>query len=317
MGEPPAPVDAVQPLVGRDRERSLLDAYAARLADGPSGFVLRGESGIGKTALWRAAVVALRTDGRQVLVARPAAEERAIGLGGLTDLLGEHDDEVAALDPDDAGSAAGRATLTALRALAAEGPVVVAIDDLQWLDAASARALRFALRRLEARADRPAGDGAHAAGRGRPRRAVAPHPAQRLGGARGRAARARRAAPRCSRARRSRGRCCSASTRSRAATRCTPSSWPAASAGRDAAGGAEPLAAADLAARGDRAAAGLDLPPGLARCSTRSPARADVDAARWPARLPEAELEAALAAAEREELLLVGERLGRSASRTR
>ena len=58
VGEPPAPVDVFQPLVGRDRERALLDGYAARLADGPSGFVLRGESGIGKTALWRAGVLA-------------------------------------------------------------------------------------------------------------------------------------------------------------------------------------------------------------------------------------------------------------------
>ena len=41
-----------------------------------------------------------------------------------------------------------RATLAALRDLAAESPVVVAVDDGQWLDPASARALAFAVRRL-------------------------------------------------------------------------------------------------------------------------------------------------------------------------
>jgi hypothetical protein len=36
-----------------------------------------------------------------------------------------------------------------LRALAASGPVVVAIDDVQWLDVPSARVLAFVVRRLE------------------------------------------------------------------------------------------------------------------------------------------------------------------------
>jgi hypothetical protein len=36
-----------------------------------------------------------------------------------------------------------------LRALAASGPVIIAIDDVQWLDVPSARVLAFAVRRLE------------------------------------------------------------------------------------------------------------------------------------------------------------------------
>ncbi len=305
VGEPPAPIDAIQPLVGRDRERSLLDAYAARLADGPSGFVLRGESGIGKTALWRAAVVALRADGRQVLVARPAAEERALGLGGLTDLLGEHDDEVAALDPDDAGSAAGRATLTALRALAAEGPVVVAIDDLQWLDAASARALRFALRRLEAEPI-----GLLATARTPPGEDDPVEPWRRillsgweelevgpLGLAELRRLLEGTAIPR------------PVLQRIHEVSGGNPLyalELARGPAGRDAAGGAEPLALPTSlrAAIGQRLAS---LPPGLAALLDTVAAAGPTPTRALARTLPEAELEEALAAAEREELLVVGE----------
>ncbi|MCY7303903.1 MAG: hypothetical protein LH654_12905, partial [Thermoleophilia bacterium] len=54
-------------------------------------------------------------------------------------------DQVDAADP----LAVARGTLLALKALAARSPIVVAVDDLQWLDAASARALAYAVRRLE------------------------------------------------------------------------------------------------------------------------------------------------------------------------
>ena len=43
----------------------------------------------------------------------------------------------------------GRAVLTALRGIAADEPLVIAVDDVQWLDSFSARVLRYALRRLE------------------------------------------------------------------------------------------------------------------------------------------------------------------------
>jgi hypothetical protein len=68
---------------------------------------------------------------------------------GLADLFEEIDVDPALLQDDDA-MARGRAVLTALRNLAETGPVVVAIDDAQWLDSASARAVRYAVRRFEA-----------------------------------------------------------------------------------------------------------------------------------------------------------------------
>ena len=67
---------------------------------------------------------------------------------GLADLFEEIDTDPALLRDDDA-MARGRAVLTALRGLVDTGPVVLAIDDAQWLDSASARAVRYALRRFE------------------------------------------------------------------------------------------------------------------------------------------------------------------------
>ncbi len=68
---------------------------------------------------------------------------------GLADLFEEIDVDPVLLRDDDA-MARGRAVLAALRGLADTGPVVLAIDDVQWPDSASARAVRYALRRFEA-----------------------------------------------------------------------------------------------------------------------------------------------------------------------
>ena len=87
-----------------------------------------------------------------VLVARPAEEESPASLVGLLDLFDTVDPEPAVLDPDTDVFERGRATLRTLRRLTADAHVVLAIDDEQWLDAVSARALRYALRRLD---DRP------------------------------------------------------------------------------------------------------------------------------------------------------------------
>jgi hypothetical protein len=81
-----------------------------------------------------------------VLVTRPAEEELSLTLAGLIDLFADGDGEVDAADDP---LARGRAVLAALRDAVRDGPALVTIDDLQWLDAASARALRYALRRLD------------------------------------------------------------------------------------------------------------------------------------------------------------------------
>lgn len=99
---------------------------------------------------------------------RPVESETTLSFAGLSDLLSADAErvlaslpppqrralEVALLLRDDDGPtpdrrALGAAVLGALRVLERERPVVVAVDDLQWLDPSSWTALEFALRRLE------------------------------------------------------------------------------------------------------------------------------------------------------------------------
>ena len=94
----------------------------------------------------------MRAAGHVVLVARPAEEELRGTMIGLLDLFEDVDADPAVLDPDTDLFERGRAVLSTLRRLTEAHSVVLAIDDLQWLDPISVRSLRYALRRLE---DRP------------------------------------------------------------------------------------------------------------------------------------------------------------------
>ena len=155
-------------VVGRDEELSSLSAFLDRRADeqGPIALALEGEAGIGKSTLWRAAVEDARRRGLRVLSSRPAESERGLAYAGLGDLFdGALDEVLSSLTPprrralevvllveDAVGRpvdqrALGVAVRSALELLAEDG-LVLAVDDLQWLDASSASALGFALRRL-------------------------------------------------------------------------------------------------------------------------------------------------------------------------
>jgi len=148
-------------------ELARLEAFVEGTADGPPRLLLEGEAGIGKTTLWRAGVERARELGFRVLESRPAAPERELSFAALGDLLSEaHDDigdlpapqrralRVALLLEEAEGEPADERVVAAamlglLRRLAAEKPLVVALDDIQWLDAPSAGALQFAFRRLD------------------------------------------------------------------------------------------------------------------------------------------------------------------------
>jgi len=122
-------------------------------------------AGMGKTTLWSWAVSRARAGGAIVLVARPAESEAGLSFAGLTDLLsgvtGQSLEAIAPLQQAALDAALlrarpkrppeqrviGTALLSVLRVLSEEAEVVLAIDDLHWLDAPSAAALEFALRR--------------------------------------------------------------------------------------------------------------------------------------------------------------------------
>lgn len=154
------------PLVfGRQQELADLDRFLA--ADGglPAALVLEGEAGIGKTTLWRSAVVAA-ADSYFVLSAQPVAAEAELSHACLSDLLepcvadvlpGLPRPQRRALegalllaepeaDPQPRAVAAG--FLSVLRELGREQPVLVALDDVHWLDTSSRAVLEFAFRRL-------------------------------------------------------------------------------------------------------------------------------------------------------------------------
>jgi len=159
-------------VLGRDAERARVERMLDALRAGPTGIALEGAAGIGKTTVWRAGVLSARERGFRVIVSTPAEPDATLGFAGLGDLFDGLTEDVlaglsvpqrraldAALRADSEPAPADphalpRAALTALRRLASDGPLLVAIDDEQWLDRASARVLGFALCRLR---DEPIG----------------------------------------------------------------------------------------------------------------------------------------------------------------
>jgi DNA-binding CsgD family transcriptional regulator len=159
---------AVEALVGREAELAAIETFLDALPARPSALVIEGEAGIGKTTLWLAARHAAETRGYRLLQARPAESEARLSYGALADLVNDVFDETHATLPVPQERALATALLRAstpepvdarttatafigvIAALARDRPVLVAVDDVQWLDLASAWALEFALRRLPA-----------------------------------------------------------------------------------------------------------------------------------------------------------------------
>ncbi len=151
-------------LVGRRAEQERIDALLDAARSGRSGtLVLRGTAGIGKTVLLDAAVAA--ASDMTVLTARGVEQESEIGFSGLLELLRPALGHEGALPPfqrralegalsferreDENRFAVYAATLALLAATAEDGPVLVCVDDIHWLDLASTDALAFAARRLD------------------------------------------------------------------------------------------------------------------------------------------------------------------------
>ena len=154
-------------VVGRESELQALAGFLDRSSALPAAFLLEGEAGIGKTTLWRRGLELACARSYRVLSCSPSGSETQLSFAGLGDLLEDVLEEVlpplpepqrralaVALlleDPDGPPPdqlAVARAFLGALRALAHDIQVALAVDDVQWLDRSSAFVLEFALRRL-------------------------------------------------------------------------------------------------------------------------------------------------------------------------
>jgi predicted ATPase len=149
-------------LVGREAELDRIDALlrGARAGDG-GAVVIVGEPGIGKTSLLEAAVDSagmriLRTAGLEAESSLPFAavaeltEPLLDGVGQLPEPQTAAIQGALALAPPKQGDrfAACAGFLGLLEIAAAEGPVIVVVDDAQWLDRASAECIGYAARRL-------------------------------------------------------------------------------------------------------------------------------------------------------------------------
>jgi DNA-binding CsgD family transcriptional regulator len=152
-------------IVGRDDELAAVDRFLARPR--PAALLIEGEAGIGKTILWREGIQRAGTRDRRVLSASPAEAETQLPFAALGDLLTGAFNTVADKLPSPQRRALGAAllldeaedraldrhlvavaALTAFRLLAATETLVLAIDDVQWLDADSQKALEFVFRRF-------------------------------------------------------------------------------------------------------------------------------------------------------------------------
>ena len=155
-------------MIGREAELSTIDGFLASPGDGFAVLALEGEPGIGKTTVWREGVSRARASGYQVLSCRPAQSEARMSFVGLVDLLAPVADEALRALPGPQRDVlavallrapAGRrridqrtvsvAFLSLMRSLAGTQQVLLAVDDAQWLDRASAAVLEFATRRLD------------------------------------------------------------------------------------------------------------------------------------------------------------------------
>ncbi|HEV8281155.1 MAG TPA: AAA family ATPase, partial [Candidatus Limnocylindrales bacterium] len=154
-------------IVGRDVELEAVSRLLASAAPGRRGLALSGEPGMGKTLLLREAIDRARDRGFRVLQAQGSETETGLTFVALHDLLSGIDEPrlgrlpppqrramdiaLRRLAPGDEGIDQGAVTIALLgilRDLAPDGPVLIAVDDVQWVDRSSAAVLGSALRRL-------------------------------------------------------------------------------------------------------------------------------------------------------------------------
>ena len=157
-----------EPIIGRRTELQALARFLEAVPAGGQALLIEGDAGIGKTALLQQGVHDAQARGFRALTARPASAEAQMAFATIGDLLRPTLDqtlpslppvqrralETALLlrgpegQPPEA-RVLGVALVSAVHALVQEGPLLVALDDVQWVDASSAEMLSFMLRRLD------------------------------------------------------------------------------------------------------------------------------------------------------------------------
>jgi AAA ATPase domain len=161
-------IRSVFEIVGREDELGSLHAFIGEAGGPLAALVFEGEAGIGKSTLWLAGLEHARTRGLRVLSSRPAEAERSLAHVGLGDLFADVLDdvlpaltaprrralEVALLREEASGDPVDDRALAVtvhdvLQILSEREPILIAVDDVQWLDPSSSSALAFALRRLD------------------------------------------------------------------------------------------------------------------------------------------------------------------------
>ena len=157
-------------LIRRSVEFRAITDFLLSAERQPGGLVIEGEAGIGKTTIWLEAVDEARKRGFRVLPTRVGQAESVLAYAALADLLSGVEQEVIAGLPEVQRLAVDRVLLrasdggpptdqhmvaaafaTVLDRIAVDVPLLVAIDDVQWLDPSSQMVLAFAARRLKGR----------------------------------------------------------------------------------------------------------------------------------------------------------------------
>ena len=159
------PINDVSDLIGREAESEVLDAVIDQIHVRGGALIVRGEAGIGKSALLRRARGRVRAKGGRVLSTVGVELEAELAFAGLHQLLHPiiglterlSEAQRRAIDAafgvsDELEPDPYRVALAAFQLVcdaADAGPVVLIVDDAQWLDRSSMGALAFIARRLE------------------------------------------------------------------------------------------------------------------------------------------------------------------------
>jgi DNA-binding NarL/FixJ family response regulator len=160
-------------IIGRRAELQALAQFVEAVPAGGHALLIEGDAGIGKTALLHEGLRTAGASSIRVLAARTSPAEAQMAFATIGDLFTPALEdtlpslapvqrralEIALLlrepeGPPPEPRVLGIALASVVRALAQEGPVLLALDDVQWVDPSSAEILSFTLRRLD---DQPVG----------------------------------------------------------------------------------------------------------------------------------------------------------------